>query len=126
MYFYSYQDVTDFIEDYFRGCYEFDHGLDPAQIDRCYERTVPEADYKLKLYLVLSAHQQNETLPLIAPPNDTQPDWNALEKLVSRRLKKEFMEEEAFSEKYKELDYSSYDNLETENKSNKRFVKGIV
>ena len=36
------------------------------------------------------------------------------------------MEEEEFSEKYKELDFSSYDDLETENNSNKRFVKGIV
>lgn len=63
MYFYSYQDVTDFVEDYFRGCYEFDHGLDPAQIDRCYERTVPEADYKLcyllinQMKLCLSLHR---------------------------------------------------------------------
>ena len=55
----------------------------------------------------------------ITTPNDTQPDWKALEKLVSRRLKKEFMDKEEFSEKYKELDYSSYDNLETENNSNK-------
>lgn len=36
------------------------------------------------------------------------------------------MEEEEFSEKYKELDFSSYDDLETENNSNKQFVKGIV
>ena len=58
-------------------------------LDYCKEESKFEADYMLKIYAVLSAHKPNETLPLVAPPEGTKPDWDALEKLVSLRLDKD-------------------------------------
>ena len=57
--------------------YKEETGDDPSNV-------VPEADYKIKLYTVLSAHKPNQ---ISIPPvlEGTTPDWDALERLVKSR-----------------------------------------
>jgi hypothetical protein len=57
--------------------YEEQTGDDPDEV-------VDEANYKIKLYTVLSAHKPNQvSIPPV--PNGTRPDWDALERLVKAR-----------------------------------------
>lgn len=60
-----------------------------AEATEAAEKSVEEADYKLKLYTVLSAHRPNDNDSLVAPAAHTSPDWRSLKALVAKRLNKD-------------------------------------
>ena len=85
LHFYSYHGNLGFYDN-FREWFEEEH---KELIDEVENDATLEADYKLKLYTVLSAHRPNEVSPLTVPSNDYQPAWSALEDLIVLRLNKE-------------------------------------
>lgn len=122
LYFYSHQ-----VNENAKFCFDewenhaYDIGIRPRNIHKCRKESILEADYKLKLYTVLSAHKPSESLPLVAPPAGTNPDWGALEKLVSIRLNKEYKDDTDESD---DEETPLFDPRRSE--KNKTYIKGIV
>jgi hypothetical protein len=67
---------------YAKGSSKFDLEHYEKQTEDDPANVAHQAEYKIKLYTVLSAHKPNQISPIPPVPEGTTPDWDALERLV--------------------------------------------